>query len=182
MASTNPPTTAQPPPTGTTTSTGAPPGSTVVGDYIVGSEIGRGSFATVYMAKSVSTGQTVAVKSVLREKLNRKLAENLESEIKILKGIQHEHIVALLDIVKTTKHIHLIMEYCSLGDLSTFIKHKGHIPGAPGESKWGSIAGPWGGLNEAVVLHFLRQLASAMEFLRAHSLIHRDLKPQVGVV
>ncbi|RKO83686.1 kinase-like domain-containing protein, partial [Blyttiomyces helicus] len=63
----------------------------------------------------------------------------------------------------TEKHIHLIMEYCSLGDLSNYIKRK---------------AGLAGGLNEFVLRHFLRQLASAIGFLRANSLIHRDLKPQ----
>ncbi|KAI9097275.1 hypothetical protein DFS34DRAFT_116130 [Phlyctochytrium arcticum] len=152
---------------------------TTVGDYIIGHEIGRGSFATVYMAKSISTGRPVAVKSVSRDKLNRKLAENLETEIKILKGIQHDHVVALLDIMKTEKHIHLIMEYCSLGDLSHYIKRRGLVAGTtldPGA--WNPLAGTWGGLNQIVVRHFLRQLASAMEFLRAHSLIHRDLKPQ----
>ncbi|KND04221.1 ULK/ULK protein kinase [Spizellomyces punctatus DAOM BR117] len=153
--------------------------STAVGDYIIGHEIGRGSFATVYMGKSISSGQPVAVKSVSRDKLNRKLAENLEGEIKILKGIQHEHVVALLDIMKTDKHIHLIMEYCSLGDLSHYIKRRGLVGGATVEAgAWNPLAGPWGGLNDVVVRHFLKQLASAMEFLRAHSLIHRDLKPQ----
>ncbi|KAJ3163242.1 Serine/threonine-protein kinase [Geranomyces michiganensis] len=153
--------------------------TTAIGDYIVSHEIGRGSFATVYMGKAISTGRPVAVKSVSRDKLNRKLAENLESEIKILKGIQHDHVVALLDIVSTEKHIHLIMEYCSLGDLSQYIKRKGLVAGFTGDAgAWNPLSGPWGGLNEIVVRHFLRQLASAMEFLRAHNLIHRDLKPQ----
>ncbi|KAJ3060455.1 Serine/threonine-protein kinase, partial [Quaeritorhiza haematococci] len=156
-----------------------------VGEYIlVGQEIGRGSFANVYLARSPSSGRLVAVKSVLREKLNRKLAENLESEIAILKRIQHDHIVGLLDIVKTDRHIHLIMEYCSMGDLSAYIKRKGIITDshqsspAPSPPSFNPLAGPLGGLAEFVVRHFLRQLASAMEFLRAHSLIHRDLKPQ----
>ena len=35
-----------------------------------------------------------------------------------------------------------------------------------------------GGLNEVVVRHFLKQLASALEFLRERDLIHRDVKPQ----
>ncbi|KAJ3168824.1 Serine/threonine-protein kinase [Geranomyces variabilis] len=153
--------------------------TTAIGDYIVSHEIGRGSFATVYMGKAISTGRPVAVKSVSRDKLNRKLAENLESEIKILKGIQHDHVVALLDIVSTEKHIHLIMEYCALGDLSQYIKRKGLVAGVTVDAgAWNPLSGPWGGLNEIVVRHFLRQLASAMEFLRAHNLIHRDLKPQ----
>lgn len=35
-----------------------------------------------------------------------------------------------------------------------------------------------GGLNEVIVRHFLKQLASALEFLRTRNYIHRDVKPQ----
>ena len=35
-----------------------------------------------------------------------------------------------------------------------------------------------GGLNEVIVRHFLKQLASALEFLRNRNYIHRDVKPQ----
>ena len=37
---------------------------------------------------------------------------------------------------------------------------------------------PGGGLHEVIVRHFLKQLASALEFLRARNFIHRDVKPQ----
>ncbi|RUO96980.1 kinase-like domain-containing protein, partial [Jimgerdemannia flammicorona] len=66
----------------------------MVGDYIVGPRIGQGSFAIVYKGQHKTP---VAVKSVLRSKLTRKLLENLESEIAILKGIRHNHIVELVD-------------------------------------------------------------------------------------
>ncbi|KAF9087797.1 Serine/threonine-protein kinase, partial [Mortierella sp. AM989] len=147
------------------------PEFTLVGDYIVEHEIGRGSFATVYKGHHRITKESVAIKSVLRSKLTKKLLENLASEINILKGIRHDHIVALVDCKETESHIHLIMEYCSQGDLSQYIKRRGDgppsLPPPPG-----------GGLNEVVVRHFLKQLASALEFLRSKNLIHRDLKPQ----
>ncbi|KAI8848826.1 hypothetical protein BC829DRAFT_393120 [Chytridium lagenaria] len=169
---------------------------TSAGDFAVGEEIGRGSFATVYIARrttpSATTPNLSAVKTVNRDKLNRKLAENLETEIKILKGIRHDHIVGLMDIVKTEKHIHLVMEYCSMGDLSVYIKRKGmvmvndgsgtmqpsQLPPPITDPSLNPIAGSWGGLNEFVVRHYLKQLSSAIEFLRSQSLIHRDLKPQ----
>ncbi|KAF8945725.1 Serine/threonine-protein kinase [Haplosporangium gracile] len=145
--------------------------ATQVGDYIVEYEIGRGSFATVYKGHHRVTKEPVAIKSVLRSKLTKKLLENLASEINILKGIRHDHIVALVDCRETETHIHLVMEYCSQGDLSQYIKRKGDgppsLPSPPG-----------GGLHEVVVRHFLKQLASALEFLRSKNLIHRDLKPQ----
>ncbi|KAG0202226.1 Serine/threonine-protein kinase [Mortierella sp. GBA30] len=145
--------------------------ATQVGDYVVEYEIGRGSFATVYKGYHRVTKEPVAIKSVLRSKLTKKLLENLASEINILKGIRHDHIVALVDCRETETHIHLVMEYCSQGDLSQYIKRKGDgppsLPPPPG-----------GGLHELVVRHFLKQLASALEFLRSKNLIHRDLKPQ----
>ena len=69
----------------------------MVGEYALLQEIGRGSFATVYKAKN-KAGKMVAVKSVSKSKLNKKLAENLESEIGILQGIQHPHIVELYHV------------------------------------------------------------------------------------
>ncbi|KAK9708573.1 Serine/threonine-protein kinase, variant 3 [Basidiobolus ranarum] len=140
-----------------------------VGPYEIAQEIGRGSFATVYKGKHKETGALVAIKSVLRSKLTRKLLESLESEISILKGIHHPNIVGLVDCVKSDSHIHLVMEYCSMGDLSNLIKKRKDIQEAEG---------PAGGLNENIVKHFLRQLASALQFLRSRNLIHRDIKPQ----
>jgi serine/threonine-protein kinase ULK2 len=37
---------------------------------------------------------------------------------------------------------------------------------------------PIRGLNEVVVRHFLKQLSSALEFMRSKNYIHRDIKPQ----
>lgn len=166
-------------------------------------EIGRGSFATVYKAihtvspaaatssslqpAALTTDQNsqnvqsiVAIKSVNLVKLNKKLRDNLTSEISILKGLHHPHIVALIDCKETTSHIHLVMEYVALGDLSHFIKKRDSIRHS---ELLGNMMDKYpnprvGGLHEVVVRHFLQQLASALQFLRAKNLIHRDVKPQ----
>jgi serine/threonine-protein kinase ULK2 len=127
-----------------------------------------------------STGALVAIKSVNLSKLNKKLKENLYSEIEILKGLHHPHIVALIDCRESVTHIHLVMEYCELGDLSYFIKKRDKLQDNPAlrdmVRKYPMPAA--GGLNEVIVRHFLKQLASAMEFLRERNFIHRDVKPQ----
>ena len=72
------------------------------------------------------------------------------------------------------------MELCELGDMSYFIKKRDtlsrHDTTADMVRKYPNPSA--GGLNEVVVRHFLKQLASALEFLRERNFIHRDVKPQ----
>mmetsp|Transcript_46299 Transcript_46299/g.75577 ORF Transcript_46299/g.75577 Transcript_46299/m.75577 type:complete len:655 (+) Transcript_46299:90-2054(+) len=130
-----------------------------IGDYVISRKLGAGSFATVYRAQNRVTGLEVAVKAIAKEKLNRKLQENLESEISILKQLRHPNIVKLLDTQQTDRHFFLILEFCAGGDVSRYIRKRGT-------------------LSEPTARRFMRQLASGLEFLRQHNLIHRDLKPQ----
>ncbi|WWD20429.1 serine/threonine-protein kinase ATG1 [Kwoniella shandongensis] len=164
-----------------------------IGNYVVGAEIGRGSFATVYKGYRSKTKAPIAIKAVSRQKLTTKLLENLESEINILKVIHHRNIVALEDCFKNDTHIYLVMEFCSGSDLSIYIKQRGKLPTLdfvprPGSSlakikpnDEGKIFWPHpasGGLDEKVIRSFLGQLALAIQFLRAENLMHRDIKPQ----
>ncbi|GME74709.1 unnamed protein product [Ambrosiozyma monospora] len=155
----------------------------VIGNYTIGPEIGRGSFANVYKGYHNTSKKAVAVKSVFRSRLkNQKLIENLEIEISILKNLKNPHIVALLDCFQTDQHFHLIMEYCSLGDLSNFIRKRDQLVSSH------PIIGPIlvkypsppqsHGLNKVIVVNFVKQLASALQFLRSQNLVHRDIKPQ----
>lgn len=152
-------------------------------NYTIGPEIGKGSFATVYKCTNNRTHQAVAIKSVERSKLrSKKLLENLEIEISILKSTKHPHIVALLDYNRTPTHFHLVMDYCSMGDLLYFIRKrdqlvKTHPVISPLLQRYPSPEGS-NGLNPTLVIHFLQQLSSALEFLRSKSLVHRDIKPQ----
>ncbi|KAJ9109676.1 Serine/threonine-protein kinase [Naganishia cerealis] len=156
---------------------------TTIGDYTLGPEIGKGSFATVYKCHHSKTHAAVAVKSVVRSKLkSKKLVENLEIEISILKNMKHPHIVGLIDYTQTSTHFHLVMDYCSMGDLSYFIRKrnqlvKNHPVISSLLERYPSPEGSHG-LNETLVIHFLKQLSSALSFLREKSLVHRDIKPQ----
>lgn len=155
----------------------------VIGIYTIGPEIGKGSFAVVYKCLNNSTHQNVAIKSIIRSKLkSKKLIENLEIEISILKSMKHPHIVSLHDHHQTSTHFHLVMDYCSMGDLSYFIRKRNQLSKthpiiASLLERYPSLEGSLG-LNETLVIHFLQQLSSALQFLRDKSLVHRDIKPQ----
>ncbi|TEB32743.1 other/ULK/ULK protein kinase [Coprinellus micaceus] len=151
--------------------------------YVVVSEIGRGSFATVYKGYHEETHLQVALKAVKRDKLSAKLFDNLQSEIQILKSLSHRHVTRLLDIVRADAYIYLVMEYCAGGDLTNYIKKRGRVEGleyipSPGAAPQYYPHPRAGGLDEIVVRSFLRQLARALKFLRHRNLIHRDIKPQ----
>ncbi|KAK7477825.1 hypothetical protein BaRGS_00030903, partial [Batillaria attramentaria] len=128
--------------------------------YVIAEKLGSGSYATVYKAyKKTGIREVVAIKCVLKSSLNKASTENLLTEIELLKTLKHPHIVELKDFIWDSKFIYLVMEFCSGGDLSHFIKSKRALP-------------------ERIVRKFLQQIALAMQFLRSHSVAHMDLKPQ----
>lgn len=153
----------------------------LLGEYNVGAEIGKGSFANVYKGIHVPSKKAVAIKAVQMGKLNKKLVLNLESEVQILMNIKHPHIVQLIDYYKTSSTVFIVMEYCSLGDLSyLFLRRKEIVKSLPFIAsmfdRYPTVSG--NGLHPVLVRHFLQQLASALKFLREQNLIHRDIKPQ----
>ncbi|XP_057511828.1 serine/threonine-protein kinase ATG1c-like [Actinidia eriantha] len=135
-------------------------GGRYVGDYVVGQQIGAGSFSVVWHARHKVHDTEVAIKEIVTGRLNKKLHESLMSEIVILKQINHPNIIRLHDIIEETGRIHLVLEFCRGGDLSMYIQQRqGRVP-------------------EATAKYFMQQLAAGLQILRENNLIHRDLKPQ----
>jgi len=131
----------------------------VVGDYLVGRQIGSGSFSVVWEARHRVDGTEVAIKEIAMDRLNKKLQESLMSEIFILRRINHPNIIRLIDMIKSPGKVHLVLEYCKGGDLSVYVQRHGIVP-------------------EATAKHFMQQLAAGLQVLRDNNIIHRDLKPQ----
>ncbi len=130
-----------------------------VGAYDLYQCIGQGSFASVYRGEHRPTRRVVAVKAIVRARLNRKLQENLDAEISILQSIQHPNVMMLHEVQHTERHVYLMLEYCPGGDLMQIIRTRG-------------------AQSEAQTRTYLVQLAHGLHCLRQRNLIHRDLKPQ----
>ncbi|XP_070572825.1 serine/threonine-protein kinase ULK2-like [Ptychodera flava] len=121
--------------------------------------IGHGAFAVVFKGRRKKDHDaTVAIKCITKKNLS-KSQTLLEKEIKILKELQHENVVALYDCKETTTSVYLVMEYCNGGDLADYLQAKGT-------------------LSEDTIRLFLKQIAAAMKVLHSKGIIHRDLKPQ----
>lgn len=133
----------------------------VVGDfeYCRKDLIGHGAFAVVFKGHHrKKTDWEVAIKSINKKNLSKSQIL-LGKEIKILKELQHENIVALHDVQETPNSVFLVMEYCNGGDLADYLQAKGT-------------------LSEDTIRVFLQQIAAAMKVLHSKGIIHRDLKPQ----
>uniref|UniRef100_A0A8C6PTL6 Serine/threonine-protein kinase ULK3 n=1 Tax=Nothobranchius furzeri TaxID=105023 RepID=A0A8C6PTL6_NOTFU len=129
-------------------------------DFILTERLGSGTYATVYKAyRKGNSREVVAVKVVGKKTLNKASTENLLMEIEILKTVRHPHIVQLKDFQWDSENIYLILEWCSGGDLSRFIRSRRILP-------------------ESVVRRFLQQIASALQYLHERNISHLDLKPQ----
>ncbi|XP_041081987.1 serine/threonine-protein kinase ULK3 isoform X2 [Polyodon spathula] len=129
-------------------------------EFILTERLGSGTYATVYKAyRKKDTREVVAVKVVGKKGLNKASVENLLTEIEILKTVRHPHIVQLKDFQWDSENIYLILEFCSGGDLSRFIRSRRLLP-------------------ERVARSFLQQLACALQFLHERNISHLDLKPQ----
>ncbi|KAB5527267.1 hypothetical protein DKX38_021114 [Salix brachista] len=131
----------------------------LVGDYVLGSRIGRGSFAVVWRSRHRFSGLQVAVKEIDKKLLSPKVSENLLKEISILSTINHPNIIRFYESIETEDRIFLVLEYCEGGDLAVYIQRHRKVTGA-------------------VARHLMRQLAAGLQVLQEKHLIHRDLKPQ----
>ncbi|MGH0161573.1 UNVERIFIED_CONTAM: hypothetical protein FKN15_041372 [Acipenser sinensis] len=110
--------------------------------------VGHGAFAVVFKGRhKKKTDWEVAVKCINKKNLSKSQIL-LGKEIKILKELQHENIVALYDV-----------QYCNGGDLADYLQAKGT-------------------LREDTLRVFLQHIAAAMRVLNSKGIIHRDLKPQ----
>jgi serine/threonine-protein kinase ULK/ATG1 len=105
----------------------------------------------------------VAIKAISRssKKLTKKVLENLDMEIAILRTYRHPNIVCLHQVQKTDRHFYLVLEYCGGGDLQRLIRTRQS-----------------GRLSERLCRRLVRDLAAGLGFLWGKELVHRDIKPQ----
>ena len=148
----------------------------VAAGYVLKQRLGSGSFASVYKGvkldvyrDSINNGQPppldsiAAIKAISRQskKLTKKVLENLELEIAILRTYRHANICCLHDVQKTERHIYLVLEYCGGGDLQRLIRTRQK-----------------GRLSEKLCRRLVRDLAAGLRFLWGKQVVHRDIKPQ----
>ncbi|XP_077569216.1 serine/threonine-protein kinase 33 [Stigmatopora nigra] len=125
--------------------------------YIFGKKLGHGSYGVVYEATQIRTQTQWAIKTVCKAEPGSNKIKMLEQEIKILKQVDHPHILRLEEIYETAQMTYLITELCVGGELKQVLKQKGFFP-------------------EEEARHIIGCLAHAITYLHRKNIMHRDLK------
>ncbi|KAH0935901.1 hypothetical protein HID58_013018 [Brassica napus] len=129
------------------------------GRYELGRLLGHGTFAKVYHARNVTTGKSVALKVVAKEKVIKGgMEEQIKREISVMKMVKHPNIVELHEVMASKTKIYFAMELVRGGELFAKVAK--------------------GRLREDAARVYFQQLISAVDFCHSRGVYHRDLKPE----
>ncbi|KAI4371778.1 hypothetical protein MLD38_010087 [Melastoma candidum] len=134
-------------------------GMTLMHKYEVGRMLGQGTFAKVYHARNLKTGDSVAIKIIDKEKVLRVgLIEQIKREISVMRLVRHPNVVRLHEVMASKTKIYFAMEFVKGGELFDKVAR--------------------GKLREDVARKYFQQLIGAIDFCHSRGVFHRDLKPE----
>ena len=148
------------------------------GKYRIKKVLGQGGFGITYQATQVALNRKVAIKEFfMKEYCNRdeetsrvsigsegskELVEKFRAkfikEAQNIAGLSHPHIIRIHDIFEENGTAYYVMEHIGNGSLADYVKSSGQ-------------------LDEAEALHYIRQIADALEYIHERSMNHLDIKP-----
>ncbi|KAG0065776.1 hypothetical protein BGZ93_005128, partial [Podila epicladia] len=131
-----------------------------VGPYKLLHNIGQGSFSQVKMAVDTRTGDHVAIKVMSRAMVQSsdRLGISVRRESDLLKSIEHPNIIGFREVVESSLQTCIVLDYASGGELFEFVADKRPLA------------------SEADIQYIFAQIVDAVDYLHAHSIVHRDLK------
>jgi eukaryotic-like serine/threonine-protein kinase len=139
-------------------------GRVIKGRYKLIDEIGRGSFATVYIVRDTKTNRIYAMKAMLSEPADDgELLARFQREAHILLTLQDPHIVRIFEYGDESDLHYILMDYIDGQNL------KYHT----------LTSGP---LEPALALDYARQIAEGLDTACKNGVVHRDIKPQNIVI
>jgi len=131
-----------------------------IGNYRPVKQLGGDAFGSVYQAQHIIFGDDVAIKILHANLRSQAERESFFHEARILKTLQHPHILHVLDAGLYEGVCYIVMDYASGGSLRDRLKQR------PGQA-----------LSQSEALAIVEQVGAALHDAHQHNIVHRDLKP-----
>eukprot|EP00048_Salpingoeca_helianthica_P020139 m.5014 g.5014 ORF g.5014 m.5014 type:complete len:482 (+) comp4432_c0_seq1:30-1475(+) len=128
-------------------------------DFDIIKEISNGAFGVVFLVRKKDTADLFAMKIMKKELLRRKnMSRQVVTERNAMASVNNPFIVRLFYSLRSPTTLCLVMEYMIGGDLSSLLRALGYF-------------------DESMAAFYLCEMASALGYLHAHGIVHRDIKP-----
>lgn len=131
-----------------------------IDSYSIVKQIGKGRVGVVNLAEHKESGRLVAIKKLEKPKMSELDFSLVKAEVDILKVCHHPSILAILDYFEGEQFIYTITEYCSYGDLYSWLEERNFA------------------ISEWQAAKLVAKLSLAVEYLHYLNIVHRDLKPE----
>ncbi|XP_008456158.2 serine/threonine-protein kinase SRK2H-like isoform X2 [Cucumis melo] len=122
--------------------------------YQIIKDLGAGSFGVTKLCRHEETKELVAIKFIER---GPQIDENVEREIINHRSLRHLNVIRFKEVILTTTHLAMVMEYAAGGELFERIYHGGRF-------------------SEDEARYFFQQLICGVDYFHSLEICHRDLK------
>jgi len=122
--------------------------------YEIQSRLGQGGFGVVY--KATDGAREFAIKVLDTSRLHDPMRARVRQEIEVHAKLEHPSIVRLVNVFEEDSRICIVLEYCSGGDLTNFLRTRRAV-------------------TEVEARTMVLQVAEGVAYLHKHGIMHRDL-------
>lgn len=130
--------------------------------YKVQKKLGEGTFGITHLVQDRRSGQTRVMKTINKAKSNMP-PDELEIEIKMLRMLDHPHIIKLFEYYEDNVNIYLAMEQAQGGELLQIIEEL-YNEGWRVSERWSATV--------------MQQVLEAIAYCHGKKLIHKDIKAE----
>lgn len=148
------------------------------GRYIIKSVLGQGGFGITYLGEQRSLSREVAIKEFFMKdycerddstsqvtlgteggrRLVGRFREKFLKEAHKIADLDHPHIVQIIDVFEENGTAYYVMKYATGGSLADKVKREGR-------------------LTETDAIHYILQVADALNYIHLQKITHLDVKP-----
>ena len=135
-------------------------------------KVGQGAFGCVYLVQHLGDNKKHVLKEIPLARLQGKPgssdpAQAALNEVTVLARLSHPNITRFYGAWRTPEALHILMEYADGGTLADAIRTRADASEERAVPRL---------FEEEMVLEWFVQVAAALAFMHAQSIMHRDLK------